>query len=394
MWLLEGLRNKFNKVQETISVQEGSDINDRYVPITVLDSFNKIDSVRRGASLIIDACSSLDFDIKKSTNTIKLKVRDKALNTLLNYRPNPYQSVLDFRKGLYTDYIFHGHAFIYFDGAFLYHLPASSVTILTDPITFIKGYSYSGSEKKFTADEVFSFKDVNNASIYRGSSRLEGAKESIEIIYNMQNVQKGFFKNGAVFGLFLTSDNPMSAKAKERTIDHWVQYYNPTKGTRRPVILDNGLKPFTGVQTSFKDMDFDAAMTRHNAKILQALGVPPILLDGGNNANISPNLRLFYLETVLPIVRNFNSALERYFGYDIEPITTGISALDPDLKEVASYHSTLVNSGILAPNEAREELRYEKLEGHDDLRIPANIAGSASNPSEGGRPTEDNEENQ
>ena len=59
----------------------------------------------------------------------------------------------------------------------------------------------------------------------------------------MQNVQKGFFKNGAVFGLFLTSENPMSAKAKERTIDHWVQYYNPTKGTRRPVILDNGLKP-------------------------------------------------------------------------------------------------------------------------------------------------------
>ena len=60
-------------------------------------------------------------------------------------------------------------------------------------------------------------------------------------------------------------------------------------------------------------MDFDAAMTRHNAKILQALGVPPILLDGGNNANISPNLRLFYLETVLPIVRNFNSALENIF---------------------------------------------------------------------------------
>ena len=33
-----------------------------------------------------------------------------------------------------------------------------------------------------------------------------------------------------------------------------------------------------------------------------------------------------------------------------------------------------------------------KPEGHDIL-IPVNIAGSASNPSEGGRPTEDNEEN-
>ena len=33
------------------------------------------------------------------------------------------------------------------------------------------------------------------------------------------------------------------------------------------------------------------------------MGVPPILMDGGNNANIRPNHRLYYLETVLPIVK-------------------------------------------------------------------------------------------
>jgi hypothetical protein len=38
-------------------------------------------------------------------------------------------------------------------------------------------------------------------------------------------------------------------------------------------------------------------------------------------------------------------------------------------------------------------LNYTRVEGYDEIRIPANIAGSAVNPSEGGRPTEgDNDE--
>jgi hypothetical protein len=119
---------------------------------------------------------------------------------------------------------------------------------------------------------------------------------------------------------------------------------------------------------------------------MTAVGVPPILLQGGNNANISPNLRLFYLETILPLTRLYISAIERYFGYDVEAITSSVSALQPELKDIASYHASLVNGGIITPNEARVELRYPKLDGQDTIRIPANIAGSAANPSQGGRP--------
>jgi hypothetical protein len=108
---------------------------------------------------------------------------------------------------------------------------------------------------------------------------------------------------------------------------------------------------------------------------------------GGNNANIAPNLRLFYMETVLPIVKLYVSSLERYFGYDVEAITSSVSALQPELKDIASYHASLVNGGIITPNEARQELRYPKLDGQDTIRIPANIAGSAANPSLGGRPS-------
>ena len=48
----------------------------------------------------------------------------------------------------------------------------------------------------------------------------------------------------------------------------------------------------------------------------------------------------------------------------------------------------MVNTGIMTPNEAREKLNLEAVEGFDTPRVPANIAGSASNPEEGGRPQE------
>ena len=46
----------------------------------------------------------------------------------------------------------------------------------------------------------------------------------------------------------------------------------------------------------------------------------------------------------------------------------------------------------MAPNEAREALRLEKVDGFDEPRIPANIAGSSANPSEGGRPPQEEEQ--
>ena len=113
-----------------------------------------------------------------------------------------------------------------------------------------------------------------------------------------------------------------------------------------------------------------------------------MLLDSGNNANIRPNMRMYYLETILPIVRKINFAMERHFGFKCKEDITDIPALQPELRDQSQYYSALVNTGIISPNEARDALGFDPVEGHDELRVPANIAGSAVNPDEGGRPPE------
>lgn len=382
-WIVE----KLNPAQPLIHTDEGTHIGTESRIVNFRNAFRNIDSVNRAVNMIISATSSLDYDVKDKVNEGVINgIRQKTLVNLLNFRPNPYQSAQDFRRELFKDLLLDGNAFIHFDGAFMYHLPAENVEILSDPKTFIRGYRYNG-QVLFEERDVFYFKDVSSTSIYRGASRLESCMSNISTLYAMQEFQQKFFENGTIFGLVLTSENTLSQQAKEKTLAYWQQRYNSKSGGKRPIILDSGLKPHRLSEQNFKDLDFDVAIKTHNERIISSLGVPPLLLNGGNNANIAPNLRLFYLETVLPIVKLYISAVERYFGYDVEAITSSVSALQPDVGELAKYHSTLVNGGIITPNEARQELRYPKLDGQDTIRIPANIAGSAADPSQGGRPS-------
>ena len=377
---------KLNPAQEAISQEQGMYIGTD-ASINFNNAFEKLETVNRGVNMIVSGCASLDYDIKdKLQDGVVGAVRQKTLKSLLNYVPNPFQSIQEFRTNIFTDYILEGNIFIYYDGVHLYHLPASRVQIVSDPKSFIASYQYN-TTTIFKPTEIIHIKDISSSSIYRGSSRLAAADRSIKTLYKMQGFQDQFFDNGAVMGLILTSENTLSQQAKDKTIAGWMSKYSPKNGARKPMILDSGLKPVSNIAQNFQEMDFDVSIKTHDVKILKALGVPPILLDGGNNANISPNLRLFYLETVMPIVTKYVSAIERYFGYDVTAVTTTVSALQPEMKDVAAYHTTLVNGGVMTPDEARIELRLVPKGGEaDDLRIPANIAGSAANPSLGGKP--------
>ena len=337
--------------------------------------------------MITHGCALFDIDIKDKKLSEGIKgLRKDRLNTLLNHKPNPYQDIQTFRIQLFLDYVLEGNIFIYWDGAHLYHLPASKMVVIPDEKTYVKAYEYNRLTKFVPAD-IIHIQEINTSTIYRGASRLASSIRSVNTLNKMRQFQDSFFENGAVPGLVLETENTLSSQAKERTIQQWTQKYNARGGARRPMIIDSGLKVKPLYEVNFKELDFDVAMTAYETKILKALGVPPILLEGGNNANIAPNLRLFYLETIIPIVKKYISALEYYFGFDLELITTNVSAIQPDLKEIASYYASLVNTGIITPDEARTELRYAGKGGEaGDLRIPANIAGSASNPSQGGKP--------
>lgn len=356
-------------------------------------AYEDLEVVNRGVNMLVDDCAEINATIGEASpgNSVVKGIKRSRVNLLLNHEPNLFQDINTFRRNLITDYILDGNVFMYFDGVHLYHLPASKMTIHASEKTYIDRYTYNEAVN-YSPSEIIHIKENSFYSIYRGVSRLKPALRTMVLMKNMRDFQDNFFKNGAVPGLVLKSPNTLSEKIKERMIQSWTARYRPDAGGRRPLILDGGIEVDSISNVNFKELDFQSAISENEKIILKALGIPPIMLDSGNNANLRPNMRMYYLETILPIVRKINFALERHFGFEISEDATNIPALQPELRDQAQYYSALVNTGIITPNEAREAINFEPIEGFDDLRVPANIAGSATNPEEGGRPTEEGEE--
>ena len=345
--------------------------------------YENLEIVNRGVNLIVDDVAEIPATVNRvATNGVIKGLRRARVDSLLNKEPNLFQDISSFKRNLVTDFLLDGNIFIYFDGAHLYHLPADNVTIHADSKTYIEKYTYN--DVDYAPEEIIHIKENSFYSIFRGTSRLKPAVRTMQLTTNMRKFQDNFFKNGAVPGLVLKSPNTLSEKIKERMIQSWTMRYRPDAGGRRPLILDGGIEVDEISNVNFRELDFQVAIAENEKIILKALGVPPIMLDSGNNANIRPNMRMYYLETVLPIVRKINAAYSRFFGFEISEDVTDIPALQPELRDAASYYTALVNGGIITINEARDSLGYETLDGQDDIRVPQNIAGSAVNPDEGG----------
>jgi HK97 family phage portal protein len=381
---------KENPAQYVISRDQGITIDSRENVTNYRQAYEQLEVVNRAVNMIVDDSAEVPFDVGEKIqgiNPIKKDVRRTRVDLLLNKEPNPFQDVSTFKRNLLIDLMIDGNIFVYFDGRHLYHLPAEHVTISSDENTYIEKFTYDHTID-YKPSEIIHIKENSFNSIYRGVPRLKPAFRTMQLLGSMRRFQDNFFKNGAVPGLVLKSPNTLSEKIKERMLQAWVARYNPQSGGRRPLFLDGGLEVENLSEVNFKNLDFQEAITNNEKIILEALGVPPILMDSGNNANIRPNHRLYYLETILPITNKIKYAFERYFGFKLDENIAGVPALQPELRDQASYFATLVNSGIMTPNEARGALRLEEISGFDSPRVPANIAGSAANPEEGGRPSE------
>jgi len=392
------LFTKSNPAQQDIAVSEsGSGYSS--TSIKAYDANNNIGIVNRCVTLIADSAAEVPIKVfKLDKATEKLKEDKSTRLSRFLVRPNNQYDRHRFTVNIITDLVIDGNAFIYIDKDGLFHLPAKFVFIQEDKIDFVKGYKYiaNGSSKLINPDNIIHMRLSNNKSVYRGVGKLEPILDELNVYKEMLIYQKGFFNNSAMPKLVLESDNTIGQTAKSRMLEQWKRLNSTlNKKAGGTAILDGGLKAKV-LDNSFRDMDFNEGLIRIEKHIALALGVPWVLLNSGNNANIRNNQRLFYQQTVLPLVKRVAMAIE-FHVHKINPksITSirvqadefSVTALRPDLKEHADYLSTLINGGVLTPNEGRYALRKQAIDGLDEIRVPVNVAGSAADPSQGGKPS-------
>lgn len=254
-------------------------------------------------------------------------------------------------------------------------------------------FEYSADEVIFVADNNIGTLGSDIVGYPRGSSSVGTATSSA----SLKAFQEMFFKNGAVVGLVVETGRMLGKKAKERTEDYISSRYNPSNGAFKPLILDGDSKAKTVKSFTFSDFDHKTIEESLLHKAALALGIPTAVLQGGNNANIRPNVDLLYSFTVLPMVARLEAALEHKFNVDIRVDPYEIPMFRPDEAALWKRVESAVNNGVITGAEARDMLRLPELEDEEALnsiRVPQNIAGSATGVTgqEGGKPSSEEKE--
>lgn len=405
--LSRSIRQKLNPVQEDIKEQEGG-IRQSTAPVHAYSYwYKKYPEIKRPINFLVDALIQVDIDVKERMMSGRLKIGKKSgsLDQLLNVKPNPFIDIMDFRTQIYLDLLVEGNAYLYWDGTWLYNLPAEYIAIKIDDRNFIDKYVYMSGhtgilpntyipkkdDRAFDPSEIVHVKLANPESLFIGLSALSATHWHVESLIKMKKYEDNFFDTGGLPTFIVETESVLSPKIKSRLESSWMGKFN-NSGKKRPLILDGGMR-VANSEVDFKGLEFKETLASKKYSIAEALGVPSVLLYGGNNANISPNMNNFMYNTVAPLAKRLLSQLEVSFGKDLELNFHKLMAVRPDIKATADYHSQLVNNGIMTANEAREGLRLPSLTtgGCDDIRIPQNIAGSAAGQLGGGRPRSEEE---
>ena len=203
-------------------------------PETIVDyeqAYREIEVVHRSVEMVINALTEIPLNISGGSA--------KKVNKLMNIKPNPFEDRARLFRRAFLDFHLDGNAFFYYDGESLYLLPANDVEVVPDDRAFVSHYNYlvhnqqasdfygfgrgkqtSKAESiRFEPYEIIHVMAENELSIFRGTSKLKPILSLMELYYYMIKFQRQFFKNNALPGFVLTTDNILSKRVKESLLE-------------------------------------------------------------------------------------------------------------------------------------------------------------------------------
>jgi len=349
-------------------------INETAISKAFASTYDSISVLARCIDLIVDTAASVDFIVVENLDLLTPRTTYSRFENLLAY-PDSKTSEVQFKKLIYRDLVFQGNAFIY---------------NLGNQLQILENVEYSPDDKPRIGSEpldesrLVHVRLLNEKSRQYGKSYLTRISDEISLIASMLKFQSNYFGNNGFPGVILEADHPISKKTKERLAEEFVNMFSIQKGqSGKPFVLDNSMK-MKDVQKNFRDLQFLESVSNLSKNIIAGLGIPEVLISSGNNANITPNVKLFIYLTIAPFVDNVASELTRHL-HNFYPGTKrlkivgnyeNLNILKDDFLKVSNSVKTLYTTGILNKNEARQRLGYQAVDGGDEFIEPQNITGS------------------
>ncbi|MBP1967983.1 HK97 family phage portal protein [Virgibacillus natechei] len=345
--------------------------------------------------ILSDAVSKLPLKLHQSSDEGTTKENKHYLYNLLKLRPNPIMSSSTFWKTVEFQRNYFGHAIVAID----YHkfgkdagkvkslipLDMSTVDIWIDDRGILGSennaiyYIYidqRGHQYKFKNSEVLHFIGMTKDGM-QGMAIKDYLKTLVENAQASTSYTNNYWKNGlhskGIIKYIGDLDEGKQKQLQEKMSRISGGIANSGKIMPLPIGFD-----YQSISTSMADAQFTELSQLNITQIASAFGVKMHQLgslERSTNSNIEHQNKEFYVDTLQPILTNYEQELT-YKLLTSNEVSSGYffrfnvdSILRSNTKERAEYLTTFVEKGVMTPAEARKQIDLPHLDGSDQLIV-------------------------
>ena len=329
--------------------------------------------------------------------------RDHPLWYILHDRPNPYMTSTVFWSTVEFNRNHYGNAYVWIEGAGkktrLWILPSVDIEVWYDDACILADvpdiyYLYSGPGKiyRFGSEEILHFRSSNTLDGIVGISVQDQLKATVRAGIKSQKLINDMYDSGFTAKAVLQytgSLNDENVKTFVRGIESYAKGKLKAGGIENiiPIPLGSTLTP---LNIKLADNQFIEVRQYTALQIASAFGIKPYQIGDYTKSSYSSaeaQQLSFLVDTLLYIIKQYEEELTfkllsreeidggLYFKFNVDVI------LRADFKTKVETLSKATNSFLMTPNEARQKLDLEKVEGGDKLlgngaSIPVQYTGS------------------
>lgn len=294
---------------------------------------------------------------------------------------NCKQTRFTFIKNIIKDVIINGNGYAYIqkDGTKpvnLIYLPTGTCSPQIDAKTFKVYYNvnYQNIQRTCKADEILHFfMDSTDGLI--GTPLLYFANKSIKLSWYTDKAALDYYQSGMRITGVLSTDSPRLKPEQRKEIrDNYLAGMQESGG----IAVLEGNMHFENMSNNAKDASLIDSRQYNVNDIARYFNISPVLLGNLEHTqygSIEQASTDFVSSTLSPWIIMIEEELNRklllqsaqskyYIDINEEVL------IKTDRASYASYISTLLDKGVISINEARQMLRYNKIEGGDVYILP------------------------
>lgn len=327
-----------------------------------------------------ESLSTLPASVKQSTADGPIDATTDPANKLIKYKPNPFQTAVDFWKTVCMRIDLYGNCFCivtYVEGQ------PVRIDIITDGKVLIHETSdgrcvYEHKETLYQYNEILHFKDLSLDGYY-GCSRITWNAETLGYSAKL----KKFGSNSIGIkppGYFSTEQTFDTVKKQEEKLS---SSWNENIAVGMTPILPYGLK-YNNLQISPGDAQYLEAIGATKEDIYGIFRIPPSLAQDYERAtwsNAEQQDLVFVKYTMLPIIANieqecnaklfpesnYTAANPFYVKFNVNAFMRG------DFKTRTEGYRTLWERGLISGNMVADFEDWNHFAGGDERFIPMNM---------------------